>query len=419
MAWETRDLSAGTDGWRVSIRQGYEVFCGSSELAECVGGLFLGREGRRAVRRKLYDGFELTVRTGQIVAVVGPSGAGKSVLLREVAGKIDDAVAVNRTGGPRQAPDRAAIDGIAPVRECVLGELGQRLDLLARCGLAEAAVMITPERYLSGGEAFRLSLARALWRAQRRWERFRRPTLLVADEFASSLDTLTAAALCRQIRSLVSRWPVGLLLATPRVELLDALRPEKIVVKPLNRPAQELVGPLRDGAANRSKKRAAKARARGGRLADPRRWPIRRGKIRENHALAGFHYIAGPPAAHKRVYVIRSPRHVSRWGGPDVAAVLVVSPPLMNCRARNVATAGRYGRRRAGRRKAARLLNAEVESISRVVVHPQVRGLGLSVRLVRHALRNAEKPVVEGMDRRTCPGRRPGPHAHEAHVKSP
>ncbi len=258
--------------------------------------------------------------------------------------------------------------------------------------------MMAAEGQLSGGQGFRLALARALWKARRRWLRHRQPTLLIIDEFSSSMDCLTAAVLCRQIRAVVSHWPVGVLLATPRVELLEPLGPDRVIVKPLGRPPEVVDGLSYRRRAGWGTKKQSRRRVRvDSSMSDPRRWPIRRGSIQEYRALGGFHYIAGPPAAHKRVYVIRAPRSVSRWGGPDVAAVLVISPPLMHCRARNIATGGRYSGPRAGRKEAIRLLNAEVESISRVVVHPQVRGCGLSVRLVRHALRSAATPVVEAL----------------------
>ena len=60
-----------------------------------------------------------------------------------------------------------------------------------------------------------------------------------------------------------------------------------------------------------------------------------------------------------------------------------------------MATGGRYGG--PDRRAAAALLNAEVEAISRVIVHPVYRGCGLAVRLIRHALMHAETPMVEAL----------------------
>jgi len=319
----------------------------------------------------LYERFSLDVTPGQIVAVTGPSGAGKSVLLREVARQVPRARWLGTDVLARSdTPAIAVLSG---------GNLAERLSVLARCGLAEASALVTPARCLSGGQLVRLALAEALHAALRAG----RPELIITDEFASCLDPITARILCRQIRKLIVGSPVAMLLATPHPELIPHLRPDQVIVKPLRRPPRFLPSP---------------ARAGGGHL--PHRWRIERGTIRDYHELGCFHYLSGPPACHKRVYVIRPPRTATRrrWRdltAAELAGVLVVSPPLANVRGRNVATGARY----AGPDRAAalELLNAEIESISRVIVHPTYRGCGLAVRLVRHALATAQTPLVEAL----------------------
>lgn len=317
----------------------------------------------------LYDNFRLTIRTGEIVAVIGPSGAGKSVLLREFARQIEDAVWLRAESLSRcDLPPVAVLKGPE-------SEFAKRLEILSRCGLAEATAMVTPAKFLSGGQKYRLALARALFQAGRR----NRSRLVIADEFASCLDHRTAATLCEQVRKLVSNRRLAMLIATPRDDLMDALRPDRVITKPLCEPARIDFAPVPRGADRHN----------------PRRWRIVPGTIRDYHALSRFHYLSGPPAAHKRVYRIRTPAGDVRRGQPAVAGVLVVSPALSACRGRNIATAGRY----SGRDRSAALvrLNAEMEWISRVVVHPAYRGCGLAVRLVRHALRKSQTPWMESL----------------------
>jgi len=240
--------------------------------------------------------------------------------------------------------------------------------------------MVAPARTLSGGQQHRLALAVALGEARRR----QAPALLVADEFASSLDRLTALILCRQMRKVATAWNLAMLIATPRVALLGALAPDTTVVKPLGCPPRIIRGEARADS-----KHTAWTRF------DPKRWPVIQASMEAYEKLGRFHYLAGPPAAHKRVYAIRTPRHCQAVGGPELAAVLVVSPPLVSVRGRNLATAGRY----AGPDRAAALalLNREMEWISRVIVHPVFRGSGLAVRIVRHALRTAHSPWIEAL----------------------
>ena len=317
----------------------------------------------------LYDRFALEICAGQIIAVIGPSGAGKTMLLREAARAARGARWLRTDALGRCAtPAVAVLSG---------GTLSQRLAMLSRCGLAEAAALITPARLLSGGQRYRLALAEALFAAQHR----PRGTLVVADEFGATLDRGTAVNLCRQVRRLIRGSRCSLLLATPRQDLVGALQPDRVIVKPLREPARWV------SASDRAFRRPT--------VGNPRRWRIERGTIKDYKALASFHYLAGPPAAHKRVYVIRVPAHCADLGGPDVAAVLVVSPPVFNVRGRNLATNGRYSG--ADRRSALALLNAEIECISRVIVHPVYRGCRLAVRLVRRAIHAAETPLVEAL----------------------
>jgi len=365
----------------------------SRRVAE-VFGLGTGDAGRddtkttaAAVHREtLYDDFELTLRPGQITAVVGPSGAGKSVLLRLAAERLPHTIQLR--------PERLARSSLPPVAILKGGTLEERLAVLSQCGLAEAAVLITPAKHLSGGQLYRLAIADAFWPAVRTGK----PAVIIADEFAATLDALTASSLCRQIRRLVSKTKISLLLASPRTELLDPLQPDQIIVKPLGeRP--RIISNCQFNNGNRGRD----ARDTDSTNADPASWLIERGSIGDYRQLADFHYIAGPPAAHKRVYVIRPPREAGAVCGgvssailiPPVAAVLVVSPPLACVASRNVATANRYVS--PSRRDDLALLNAEMECISRVIVHPIFRGLGLAVRLVRHALETAQTPWMESL----------------------
>jgi GNAT superfamily N-acetyltransferase len=102
-------------------------------------------------------------------------------------------------------------------------------------------------------------------------------------------------------------------------------------------------------------------------------------------ALAGFHYRAGRVAGVIRIF---RARHRGRLAG-----VLVEALPLLASAARDAATDHRFAI--PDRLLAAALLNDEVRCISRVIVHPVYRSLGLAVRLVRHSLEQAQTSYVE------------------------
>lgn len=145
----------------------------------------------------------------------------------------------------------------------------------------------------------------------------------------------------------------------------------------------------------------------------------RDGGLADYRRLSSFHYLARAPVTAMRVLTLvdPAPTPADRWramrdegtvGGADprptvardgageVVAVLVESLPALSCRLRDVALPGRYVGW-SDRGAAARLLNAEVRCLSRVIVHPQWRGLGLAVDLVRRALATMTTPYTEAL----------------------
>lgn len=107
------------------------------------------------------------------------------------------------------------------------------------------------------------------------------------------------------------------------------------------------------------------------------------GTWRDGASLARFHYRAGRPATCVRVLVARdaaAPR-----GAPAVG-VLVVSMPVLNGPWRAGLWPGAYEEPDPRRRAAG--INADLRCISRVIVDPRYRALGVARRLVETYLRD-------------------------------
>lgn len=167
-----------------------------------------------------------------IALVVGPSGSGKSTLLRHLVRHIRTADPTTAIGLPRRLPTGR------PVIACVRGPVASALSLLARAGLGDAPLLLRPPETLSDGQRERLRLALAMQQAVRRARsssrtpaRTRVP-VLIADEFGSRLDAMTA----RCVGACLARWvrhprtpPLRVVLASPRDDLAPALRPDAIV----------------------------------------------------------------------------------------------------------------------------------------------------------------------------------------------
>ncbi|MEM9065886.1 MAG: hypothetical protein AAGB51_10400 [Planctomycetota bacterium] len=107
---------------------------------------------------------------------------------------------------------------------------------------------------------------------------------------------------------------------------------------------------------------------------------IERGAFTDYLALARHHYVSAMPAC--PVLVLRA----MKWG--ILAGVLVVSMPTMNGAWRRIA----WKEQPEDRSQRVRWLNAHVRTLSRLVIDPRVRGLGIATALVRKYLAD---PVTE------------------------
>jgi hypothetical protein len=104
------------------------------------------------------------------------------------------------------------------------------------------------------------------------------------------------------------------------------------------------------------------------------------GSARDYRQLEQFHYLPKRPATWADVWSIRfRPRDAPEDGDGRVVAVGVLSYPVPSCRPRE-RFLGRLG---LSRSENLRFANQHVRTISRVIVHPQFRSLGLSSVLVR------------------------------------
>jgi sulfonate transport system ATP-binding protein len=162
-------------------------------------------------RRAVLDGLNLTIRPGEFVALLGTSGSGKTTLLRILAGLDNEyAGTVAVPGQLAMVFQDARLLPWARVLDNVI--LGLHDPVSGRAALAEVGLGGRERSWpvsLSGGEAQRAALARAL---------VRKPQLLLLDEPFSALDALTRIHMHALLRRLVAHHRPSVLLVTHDVD---------------------------------------------------------------------------------------------------------------------------------------------------------------------------------------------------------
>ncbi|KYK45187.1 ABC transporter permease [Bradyrhizobium liaoningense] len=197
--------------------------------------------------QKVLGGLDLTVRVGEVVALLGPSGSGKSTLLRCINHLENWDAGTVRVGGrrlgfsengkplsPRAIANERASVGVGMVfqqfnlfahlsaKENIAGPLRwvhgmTRIDadrraaeLLDRVGLSHRAHALP--RHLSGGQQQRVAIARAL---------APNPSVLLLDEPTSALDPELVNEVLEVIRRLAIDDGLTMIISTHQIRFAD------------------------------------------------------------------------------------------------------------------------------------------------------------------------------------------------------
>jgi ABC-type Mn2+/Zn2+ transport system ATPase subunit len=176
----------------------------------------------------LLPPFDLSVRSGERLAVLGPNGGGKSTLLKSLIGLLPllsgrRAFPMGRIPRIGYVPQTHRVDPVYPLTSLQvvlqgrygligLGRFPRARDRqaafhqLEKVGMPETANVLF--RSLSGGQRQRILLARALCGE---------PELLVLDEFTADMDPVASAGLLAEVAQLADREKVSIIFVTHEI----------------------------------------------------------------------------------------------------------------------------------------------------------------------------------------------------------
>jgi len=178
--------------------------------------------------------FTLSVRQGEMIAVLGPSGAGKSTLLNLVAGFLQPAngrITIEGQDHTHTPPAARPVSmlfqennlfthltvrqniglGMHPGLRLNAGQQQKLSDIAAQMGIGDLLARLPGE--LSGGQRQRVALARCLVREQ---------PILLLDEPFSALDPALRQEMLALVQSVCKRQNITLLMVSHSIE--DAAR---------------------------------------------------------------------------------------------------------------------------------------------------------------------------------------------------
>lgn len=311
----------------------------TQQVAEAFG---LGTD--TAQKFTILDNTDIRIRQDDIVYITGDSGSGKSVLLKAIKHDLADEAADTHdlTINPNES-----------IVETVGNNLQQALELLSKVGLNDAFLFLRNYQQLSDGQKHRYQIARLAESGKKWW---------LLDEFCSVLDRDTAKIVAFNLQRLAHKLGVTVVCATTHDDLFADLSPNVHVHKRFGKEINITYYP------NTTAPECSLIRE----------MHIEQGTFADYKALSQFHYRSARCTAPKKIFTLKR--------NNELCGVIVYAYPAPTC----------FGRKQAWKGTLKQLMQ-DVSVISRVIVHPKYRGIGLGEKLVAETLMQCGTSCVEAV----------------------
>ncbi|MEM3597244.1 MAG: GNAT family N-acetyltransferase [Candidatus Bathyarchaeia archaeon] len=295
----------------------------------------------------IYDNVELKIEPTDIVYITGDSGSGKSVLLKALEKDIRQDLGLTCINIAEIKPESNK-----PLIETVGKTLEEALELLSKVGLNDAFLFLRSYEQLSDGQKYRYKIAKMIESNAQFW---------ILDEFAATLDRDTAKIVAFNLQKLARQNGKAVLAATTHTDLFEDLNPSVHIHKRFGKEITVNYYP------NVPAKECSLVKE----------MHIEEGTTEDWRKLAVFHYRSHKIAGPRKIFCLKR--------GEELCGVIVYAHPPPTC----------FGRKLVLPKMTMKEFNEKLSIISRVVVHPKYRTIGLGVKLVKETLHLAETPYVE------------------------
>jgi ABC-type lipoprotein export system ATPase subunit/GNAT superfamily N-acetyltransferase len=333
------DSKAGVFRVNISYKTRTDVTDRTVKVAEAFG---IGVDNFQ--EHVIYDDVELKIAPDDIVYITGDSGSGKSVLLNALEKDLQpETININNV---QIEPEKPLIDTVG-------GSFDEGLTLLSRVGLNDAFLFVRRYSQLSDGQRYRYRLAKMIESDKKYW---------FADEFCSTLDRDTAKIVAFNVQKIAREEGRAVFAATTHTDLFQDLKPSIHIHKRFGREIEVNYYP------NKVNRECSLVRE----------MHVEEGTKEDYKKLARFHYRDSRLFAYHKIFALKR-------DDETVGAIVYGSPPITVT-----------GRRQAlGKHLTINEVNRDLTRISRVVVHPKYRTIGLGAKIVAETLPLAGKPYVE------------------------